>query len=78
MNDFEAIIKRIGMNVKILRTEKGISQREFSRITGINRSYLQQLESGKDVNPSIKILCIICNDLDVSMKDLIYMDDQGR
>ncbi|WP_236979937.1 helix-turn-helix domain-containing protein [Membranihabitans maritimus] len=78
MNDFEAIVKRIGLNVKILRTEKGISQREFSRITGINRSYLQQLESGQDVNPSIKILCIICDDLEVSLMDLIHKDHQSH
>jgi transcriptional regulator with XRE-family HTH domain len=41
------ILKRLGSNVRRLRTEKGLSQEEFAFEAGIHRTYVSQVECGK-------------------------------
>ena len=39
-------IKTLGREIKKIRKEKGLSQRELSRLAGINHTYLSKIESG--------------------------------
>ncbi|MCI9261283.1 helix-turn-helix domain-containing protein [uncultured Adlercreutzia sp.] len=41
-----AIRNKVGMRVKALRREQGITQEKFALMTGINRSYLADIEKG--------------------------------
>lgn len=41
-----AIRNKVGMRVKTLRREQGITQEKFALMTGINRSYLADIEKG--------------------------------
>ena len=41
-----AIRNKVGMRVKALRREQGITQEKFALMTGINRSYLADSEKG--------------------------------
>lgn len=62
----------LGMYIKEIRKQKGISQRELGRRTGISKSYIQTIEAGKNKKPSIIILLKICNELDANFFDLVY------
>ena len=61
--------KQIGINVGTLREEKGLSQTDLARRTGIDRSYISRLENAK-VNWGLDHLITIADGLDVPITKL--------
>ena len=62
--------------IKQLRERKNISQYKLSQITDISRTYIRNLENNKKCNPTLGILSLIAQALDVQIKDLFYEDLQ--
>lgn len=60
--------------IKHIREKKNITIYRLSKMTGINRPYLTQLENNKKFNPSLKIMYAIANALDVKIDDLFYSE----
>ena len=60
--------------IKELRERKGISQYRLSQMTDISRTYIRNLENNKRCNPSLHILFLIAQALEVDIKDLFYTD----
>lgn len=60
--------------IKNIREKKNITIYRLSKITGINRPYLTQLENNKKFNPSLKIMYKIANALEVKIDDLFYSE----
>ncbi|MCM3619201.1 helix-turn-helix transcriptional regulator [Sutcliffiella horikoshii] len=59
------------MNVNVIaqhRKKQNISQTDFARKVGMDRSYLNKIEQGKLI-PSIKLLKIIAEELKVPVRD---------
>lgn len=59
-------------NIKAVRKEKDITVYRLSKITGISRQYLSDLENNKAKNPTVSILLSIATALDVDVKKLFY------
>lgn len=70
MNNYEDIIRLFTQNIKKIRQSKGLSVQEVAYRCDIERSNLSRLEAGK-TNMTIKTLCLICNALNVEIKDII-------
>lgn len=62
--------------IKQLREKKNISQYKLSQMTDISRTYIRNLENNKKCNPTLGILSLIAEALDVQIKDLFYEDIQ--
>lgn len=62
------ITDQVGMRIRELRNEQGISQEKLALKADIDRTYLAGVELGKR-NPSIKSLEKILQALDVSFED---------
>lgn len=60
--------------IKQLRESKNISQYKLSQMTDISRTYIRNLENNKICNPTIHILSLISNALEVNIKDLFYTE----
>jgi len=58
----------IGERIAFFRTKKGITVNKLANISGISQSYLRDVELGNK-NPTIEILTIICNALELSLQD---------
>lgn len=58
--------------IKEIRESKNISQYKLSQMTDISRTYIRNLEKNKMCNPSINILSLIADALEVGIKDLFY------
>ena len=58
----------VGMKIKKLRTEKGLSQEKLAFKAGIDRTYIASVESGKR-NISIVNLEKIVNSLDITFSE---------
>ncbi len=59
----------ISSNIKKFRKAKGISQEKLALISGIDRSYMSEIERCL-ANPSIDALLRISNALEVNTEDL--------
>ena len=61
---------KLGIRLKELRNEKGLSQEKFSFICELDRTYIASIEQGKR-NVSIANIEKIANALDVEPKELL-------
>lgn len=67
---FEDIKKSIGNKLKILRSEKNITQQELADIFNLSRNHLAQVETGRTA-PSLKMLYDLAIFFDCSIDYLI-------
>ncbi|MDQ7250531.1 helix-turn-helix domain-containing protein [Dongia sedimenti] len=62
--------KLVGRNVKRFRQKNGLTQEQFSEISGFSQQYLSGLEQGKR-NPTIVTVYELAQALGVSHLDLL-------
>lgn len=60
-------------NLKQIRKEKGISQRELAELVGVSRNTISSIETGQ-FNPTAKLALILCIALDKKFEDLFYFE----
>jgi Predicted transcriptional regulators len=60
----------VAQNVKRIRLEKGLTQEQFSEISGFSQQYVSGLETGRR-NPTIVTLYELAKALGVSHMDLL-------
>lgn len=63
----------INKRITYFRTLKGYSVNKLANLSGISQSYLREVELGNK-NPTVEILSLLCDTLDISLKD--FFDDQ--
>ena len=63
------IQQKVGITIKELRKERGMSQETFAYESGIDRRYMSDIENGKR-NISIDILERIVDKLGIRLSDL--------
>lgn len=67
----------IGLNVRRIRLEKGISQEQLSFSSGLTRAYLSGLEAGHR-NPTVVSLTRLATSLNSTVEDLIRIPKGNR
>ena len=65
-----AISKRLGANIKRIRTEKGMTQGDIFRALDLDRGYVSSLEAGKR-NPTLSMIEKIAGAVGVSSNELL-------
>ena len=68
--DVKERLLKLGLIVKKLREEKGLSQTELAYKIGKDQPSINRLEKG-NVNPSIIYLLQICEGLEISIDELV-------
>lgn len=68
--DYSYVISVISHRIKSIRIEKGLTVQELAYRCDIERSNLSRIEAGRS-NLTVKTMCIICNALGVSLRDLV-------
>ena len=61
---------KLGLNLKRIRTEKGISQGDIARELKISRGFISTIENGK-TNPTLTTIAKLAKVLRVLVKDLL-------
>lgn len=64
------ISKKLGANIKRIRTEKGMSQGDICRALDLDRGYVSSLEGGKR-NPTLAMIERIAGALGVTSDELL-------
>jgi transcriptional regulator with XRE-family HTH domain len=57
--------------IKAKRKEKGLTLEQASAKMGVSKSYIWELEEGKQVNPTAKVLCALRETYGISAKRLL-------
>jgi transcriptional regulator with XRE-family HTH domain len=64
------IVKELGQRIRRLRKARGLTQAEFSEMTGLTQGYLSRTEGGY-AEISLETLWIIAGSLDVTLSTLL-------
>ena len=64
------IAAKLGRVIRRLRTERGISQEALAAISGVDRTFMGEIERG-EANPSFDVLQRIASGLTVRLSELI-------
>ena len=67
MND-ELVLKN---NLKVVRTERHLSQQQLADMIGVSRNTISSIETGQ-FTPTAKLALIICIALDIKFEDMFY------
>jgi len=67
------LLEKIGSRIKEMRTEKGMSQQQFSAALDSEKSNVSRIESGR-INPRIATLYKIAKVLNVTLSDLLAIE----
>lgn len=71
----QLVLKKVGLKIKQLRTEKGISQLALGIEVDIEKSNISRLESGR-VNVKILTLYKIAEALNISTSELLNLEEE--
>ncbi len=69
---FNSAIQALAINIRQLRMAAGLSQEALALSADVDRTYVSQIERGIG-NPSLLILCRLCDVLDVAVADLLVV-----
>ena len=67
---YEEVISYISSRIRELRKERRLTVQELAYRCDMERSNLSRIEAGR-TNLTVKTMCIICNALSVSLRDVI-------
>ena len=62
--------------IKALRVGRGIKAKDFAEEVGISREYLRLIENGKAKNPSIGIMRKVSKELNTSILELFFSEEE--
>lgn len=71
------IQQKVGITIKELRKEQGMSQETFAYESGIDRRYMSDIENGKR-NISLDILERIADKLEISLSKLFQKAEEFK
>ncbi|WP_031390664.1 helix-turn-helix transcriptional regulator [Kineothrix alysoides] len=63
------------LKMKLARMEKELSQIELAKRTGVTRQTIGMIEAGA-YNPSLNLCIAICKELDKTLNDLFWEDEE--
>ncbi len=61
--------RKLGQNLKKIRTQKNITQVEIANILGVDRSFVSNIENGKN-NPTLSTIANLAKALKVTVDEL--------
>jgi transcriptional regulator with XRE-family HTH domain len=64
------IIKRIGLNITVIREQRGLTQEKLAELAGLHRAYIGQIERGEK-NIGLRNLEKIAKALNVDIRVLV-------
>jgi transcriptional regulator with XRE-family HTH domain len=67
----------IGKRIRLLRLERNLHQGDIAEASGISRSHLSKIESGKVENPGLLTLERIAKALKVTISLLLHFDERS-
>ncbi len=73
MTDYKDVLKKIGLNFRIERTKKQLSQERFAEVANVHTNYIGKIERGEQ-NLTVKKIVELANSLGLSINKILNID----
>lgn len=73
MLDYVDVLKKIGLNFRVARIKKSLSQEAFAELANVHTNYIGKVERGEQ-NLTIKKIVSLANSLNISLKEILKID----
>lgn len=67
------LLKKFGLNVKIERLKKGLTQEQLAELMNIHLTYIARIETGK-INMSLGKILELANTLNIDINKLLFIE----
>lgn len=72
MDNYQDILKAIGLKFRVERTKKRLSQERFAELANVHTNYIGKIERGEQ-NLTLKKIVELANTLDVPTKEILKL-----
>ncbi len=72
MSDYEEVLKKIGLNFRVERTKRTLSQEKFAELANVHTNYIGKVERGEQ-NLTIKKIVALANSLNVPVEEILNL-----
>lgn len=72
MSDYEEVLKKIGLNFRVERTKRTLSQEKFAELANVHTNYIGKVERGEQ-NLTIKKIVALANSLNVPIEEILNL-----
>lgn len=72
MSDYEEVLKRIGLNFRVERTKRTLSQEKFAELANVHTNYIGKVERGEQ-NLTVKKIVALANSLNVPIEEILNL-----
>ena len=73
MLNYVDVLKRIGLNFRVARIKKSLSQEKFAELANVHTNYIGKVERGEQ-NLTIKKVVSLANSLEISIDNILKFD----
>ena len=70
MTDYKDVLKKIGLNFRVERTKRRLSQEKFAELANVHPNYIGKVERGEQ-NLTVRKIVELTNVLDLSIDKII-------
>lgn len=72
MTDYKIVLKKIGMNFRVERIKKSLSQERFAEIANVHTNYIGKVERGEQ-NLTVKKIVELAASLNVPVENILNL-----
>lgn len=72
MSDYVEVLKKIGLNFRVERTKRSLSQEKFAELANVHTNYIGKVERGEQ-NLTIKKIVILADSLGVNIENIFNL-----
>ena len=73
MTDYKDVLRKIGLNFRVERTKKRLSQEQFAELANVHTNYIGKVERGEQ-NLTVRKIVKLTNVLDLSIDKILNFD----
>lgn len=72
MSDYEEVLKKIGLNFRVERTKRTLSQEKFAELANVHTNYIGKVERGEQ-NLTVKKIVALANSLNIPIEEILNL-----
>lgn len=72
MSDYSEVLKKIGLNFRVERTKKSLSQERFAELANVHTNYIGKVERGEQ-NLTVKKIVALADSLEVPVESILNL-----
>ena len=73
MTDYKDVLKKIGLNFRVERTKRRLSQEKFAELANVHPNYIGKVERGEQ-NLTVRKIVELTNVFDLSIDKILNFD----